>query len=542
MSGTGKAGNKRIAVIGGGPTGLVAVKVLSEYGHTVVGFEKKSAIGGLWRFEDEPQRKYCPLPDKNQPIGAAYTSLVLNTSKEMSCFSDFPFEDDTPTFLTHMAFLHYLEQYASNFSLKELYRLNSKVVQLSRSSIPPFVWSVTYEKDGKRRNEVFDMVVLATGPYSHVHWPEFENEKDFRGTLIHSAQIRRDELFKDKKVMVVGGGYSGGETVTCAANGGARDIYWSLTSSERGRSYWLLDRRLHKTQGQESKCQSWDHLMTRKSNFVDPLEYKLAISSQLQPLKQDTGRQNRGLDVFGVTDKPVITSASVVQCSLDEGITKLVPTIERYLCNGSSILVKDGSTIDNVDIVVYCTGYTKRFPILDEIWDLKSQKRCELYHHILPTEEELQGLSFLAVPFCLTASVFPTSEMQARWLAETWASREITSNGEIFSQCELRNMRDEIERRKRSLHPLEEYNFLCDTYKYWEMLAEEAGCLPPDTKSLSSSDKALATALEYGPILPAQYRLRGKYSWEGSREHIIKVAQSLLGEEWKSRVNLFSSM
>lgn len=537
MSGTGKAGNKRIAVIGGGPTGLVAVKVLREYGHTVVGFEKKSAIGGLWRFEDEPQRKYCPLPDKNQPIGAAYTSLVLNTSKEMSCFSDFPFEDDTPTFWTHEAFLHYLEQYASNFNLKEHYRLNCKIVQLSRSTLP-FVWSVTYEKDGEKRKETFDMVVLATGTHSHIHWPEVENEKDFQGTLIHSAQLRRDELFKDKNVMVVGGGYSGGETVTCAVNGGARNIYWSLP--EKGKSYWLLDRRLHETQ--ESKCQSWDHLLTRDSDFVNSSKYKSAISSQLQPLKQDTAGQNGGLDVFGVTDKPIITSASVVQCSLDEGITKLVPTIERYLYNGSSILLKDGSTIDNVDIVVYCTGYTKRFPFLNEIWDLKSQKRCELYHHILPTEEELQGLSFLGIPGCLTASKFPTSEIQARWLAEAWASREITSKGELFSQCELKKMRDEMERRKHSLHPLEEYNLLCDTYKYWDTLAEEAGCLPPDTKSLSSSDKALATALEYGPILPAQYRLRGKYTWEGSREHIIKVAQSLLGEEWKNKVESFSSM
>ena len=42
---------KRVAVIGCGAAGLVSMKTGLEYGHSVVGFERLSDIGGLWNFK-----------------------------------------------------------------------------------------------------------------------------------------------------------------------------------------------------------------------------------------------------------------------------------------------------------------------------------------------------------------------------------------------------------------------------------------------------------------------------------------------------------
>ena len=42
---------KRVAVIGCGAAGLVGMKTVLEYGHSVVGFERLSDIGGLWNFK-----------------------------------------------------------------------------------------------------------------------------------------------------------------------------------------------------------------------------------------------------------------------------------------------------------------------------------------------------------------------------------------------------------------------------------------------------------------------------------------------------------
>lgn len=46
-----------------------------------------------------------------------YRSVITNTSKEMSCFSDFPFPGDFPNYLPHSLVLEYFRMYARHFDL-----------------------------------------------------------------------------------------------------------------------------------------------------------------------------------------------------------------------------------------------------------------------------------------------------------------------------------------------------------------------------------------------------------------------------------------
>lgn len=48
-----------------------------------------------------------------------YPSVISNTSKEMSAFSDFPFPEHFPVFLPNALFLDYLRRYAEHFNLRE---------------------------------------------------------------------------------------------------------------------------------------------------------------------------------------------------------------------------------------------------------------------------------------------------------------------------------------------------------------------------------------------------------------------------------------
>lgn len=48
-----------------------------------------------------------------------YPSVISNSSKEMSAFSDFPFPEHFPVFLPNALFLDYLRRYAERFSLRE---------------------------------------------------------------------------------------------------------------------------------------------------------------------------------------------------------------------------------------------------------------------------------------------------------------------------------------------------------------------------------------------------------------------------------------
>lgn len=48
---------------------------------------------------------------------SVYRSVITNTSKEMSCFSDFPCPEDFPNYLPHGLLLEYFRMYARHFDL-----------------------------------------------------------------------------------------------------------------------------------------------------------------------------------------------------------------------------------------------------------------------------------------------------------------------------------------------------------------------------------------------------------------------------------------
>lgn len=51
-----------------------------------------------------------------------YKSVVSNSCKEMSCYSDFPFPEDYPNYVPNSQFLEYLKMYANRFNLLEYIR------------------------------------------------------------------------------------------------------------------------------------------------------------------------------------------------------------------------------------------------------------------------------------------------------------------------------------------------------------------------------------------------------------------------------------
>lgn len=59
----------KIAVIGLGAAGLVALKNFKEEGFDVMGFERNSYIGGLWKYTEDDQT-------------SVLNTTVVNISKE----------------------------------------------------------------------------------------------------------------------------------------------------------------------------------------------------------------------------------------------------------------------------------------------------------------------------------------------------------------------------------------------------------------------------------------------------------------------------
>uniref|UniRef100_A0A8C1MI76 Flavin-containing monooxygenase n=1 Tax=Cyprinus carpio TaxID=7962 RepID=A0A8C1MI76_CYPCA len=98
---------KRVAVIGAGSSGLTSIKCCLDEGLEPVCFESSDDIGGLWKFKEQPEADRCSI----------YRSVIVNTSKEMMCYSDFPMPDHFPNYVNNSTLLQYIRLYAGHFNL-----------------------------------------------------------------------------------------------------------------------------------------------------------------------------------------------------------------------------------------------------------------------------------------------------------------------------------------------------------------------------------------------------------------------------------------
>jgi hypothetical protein len=100
----------RVAIIGGGISGLAAAKQLKWLNPTV--YEATDSIGGVWR--------HC-----------SYSSTRLQTPRMDYEFSDYPWKDrNDTTFPTHTEILEYLDGYAKHFDLYRHIKFNTRVVEI----------------------------------------------------------------------------------------------------------------------------------------------------------------------------------------------------------------------------------------------------------------------------------------------------------------------------------------------------------------------------------------------------------------------------
>ncbi|KAE9363620.1 FAD/NAD(P)-binding domain-containing protein [Stipitochalara longipes BDJ] len=100
------------------------------------------------------------------------------------------------------------------------------------------------------------------------------------------------------------------------------------------------------------------------------------------------------------------------------------PIIREFLPSGR-IIFEDDTYLDDIDTVIYCTGYLPSFPFWNvknngrEIWDYQKNKLVKIYQHTF--FHDFKTLGIVGMPRVLT---FRSFEYQAIALARLWSGRQ----------------------------------------------------------------------------------------------------------------------
>lgn len=125
------------------------------------------------------------------------------------------------------------------------------------------------------------------------------------------------------------------------------------------------------------------------------------------------------------------------------------PTIKEFSQDGR-VIFSDDTFLDNIDAVIYCTGYKASFPFWNEttnkrpLWDYQSDKLIGSYQHTF--FRDFPTLGIIGLPRTLT---FRSFEYQAIALARLWSNRNSIS---LPSTAEQENWERKQAERTRARH------------------------------------------------------------------------------------------
>ena len=246
-------------VIGAGPGGIVAVKELLEKGiKNVLCLEQSDTLGGVF--------------------SKGYDNLILTSSVTFSMFSDFWVgEGMDHHFWSKDEAVSYWNSYAGQFGVKEHIRYSSKVAEVV--SIEEDHWQIRLVS-----GELIETkrLILAIGNNNVPKYPEWQKEL-IKVSYSHSRDYKNAGDFKDKRVLVVGGGESGSD-VAFEISQVAKECWVSLRES----TGWVVPR---KRGGHAAD------VSTHRGIWDLPREYGKLLSPFV--LKLERGRKDPVFDASG---------------------------------------------------------------------------------------------------------------------------------------------------------------------------------------------------------------------------------------------------
>ncbi|KDE06671.1 hypothetical protein MVLG_03018 [Microbotryum lychnidis-dioicae p1A1 Lamole] len=371
---------KKVCIIGGGASGLSLLPLALEQDLVPTLYEAKDSTGGAWVLDPEPGRPHFHFDSKgslDKIVGSKgddltpmYPGLRANIPVSLMQYRGQPFKNHVPLFPAASHVADYLHDVASGYS--QYIKLSHRVASL-RYTAPEdggeqLRWLVQVSSQNVHTTEQYDFVAIANGHYSKPYVPSVEGLHTFTGDLWHSKWWRKAEEFANQTVLVVGNGASGFDV--------ARELAESISERRTADPSAALPR------------------LYQSSRSISP--------------------------VYGTFDADAAPGwwNEVAQ----------VPAIRKI--EGSRIELDDESILEDVDVIIFATGYYLAFPFCSPSNEpfathplTKAPEGGLRVHHLddrdlfyLPDPTlALVGLPYLVLPFSL-------AQIQSLLTAHHWSS------------------------------------------------------------------------------------------------------------------------
>jgi cation diffusion facilitator CzcD-associated flavoprotein CzcO len=366
---------EKVCVIGAGSSGIAACQVLNARGIAFDCFEKGSAVGGNWRFEND------------NGMSSAYRSLHINTSRRVMAFKTLPMPDHYPDYPDHFQMAAYFDEFVDHFGLREKIAFRTEVV-----AVEP--------REGARETRRYRAVLVANGHHWDPRGPEpaFPGTEEFSGEQLHVHHYREADILRGKRVLVLGIGNS------------ATDV--AVESSRIADATFLAMRRGAYVLPKYLNGKPIDETAT-------PLISRLPMSVQRFFSMRMLGVAAGDMTAYGLPKPdhklfeahPTVSSELLPR--LGHGDIEVKPNIDRF-SGGRTIRFADGSE-EEIDLVVYCTGYRMTFPFFDPEVFSAPDNHLPLYRRVASVEHPGLYLIGFIQPL---GPIMPLAEAQAEWVAD----------------------------------------------------------------------------------------------------------------------------
>jgi dimethylaniline monooxygenase (N-oxide forming) len=382
-------GTDRVCVIGAGSSGIASCQVLHARGIPYDCFEAGSQVGGNWRYLNDNQ------------MSSAYRSLHINTSRKVMEYASFPMPDDLPDYPNHTQVAAYFDAYVDHFGIRATITFRTEVTRVEPAAAG---WSVTtrHRDTGEVSTAHYRAVLVANGHHWDPRYPEPPLPGTFDGEQTHSHDYKVPDPYAGRRVLVVGIGNSATD-IAVETSGVAERTFLSMRRGAHIIPKYFFGRpfdRLTKTPLAHAPL--WLQRLT--------LRVLLRVT---QGRMTDYGLPKPDHKILSA--HPTISSDLLNR--LGHGDITVKADVERL--DGDRVRFVDG-TVEQLDAIIYCTGYKISFPFLDPEIIAAHDNELGLYHRVVDPDHA--GLFFIGLVQPLGA-IMPLAEAQSEWVADLLEGR-----------------------------------------------------------------------------------------------------------------------